>query len=89
MSKNRAKGELGPFSRTSAHQRLDGCAIENQAHAAGAKPMREFNQLLLAADLRIDHAVVGNIVTVEAAGARKRQRRRIAIGYSEISEVVD
>ena len=92
MSKKRAYGELGPFSRTSRHHRFAfgirahviGHEVHDEPHAAGAERSRSASRKsLVAAELRIDRAVIADVVAVRTALARGEDRRAVAVGDAE------
>ena len=61
--------------------------VHHEAHAVAAQRVEQPAQVGLGADLRIDLAVVDDVVAVHAAWARLEKRRRVHVAHAEPGEV--
>jgi hypothetical protein len=63
--------------------------VDNQAHAELLQAFSEVGELFLRANFGVETGVVGDVITVGAAGMGHQKRRGVAIGDSQIMQVRD
>ena len=61
--------------------------VDYRTHAALLQAFREFGKLFLGTDFRVEASVIGDVVTVHAAGMGHQERRGVAVGDSQIMQV--